>query len=119
MLITNTFFTNRLVWLTFTFSLFGLCYTIPTAVWLILTIFRKWRKGPELTWLYLLLFGATLFGLIDHLWNGEIFLIGENPLKDIALGIVITLAVLGVWGIMIFLHRQKEKVSLVKDSPSG
>ncbi|MEO0101753.1 MAG: hypothetical protein ABIK84_05065 [candidate division WOR-3 bacterium] len=106
MLITKIFF-SKLPSFTLTFSLFGICYTIPTGVWLILTFLRKWRKGREWTWLYLLLFGATLFGVIDHLWNGEVFLIGENPLKDIALGVVITLSVFAVWGIMVFVHRKK------------
>ncbi len=94
----------------FLFS-FGLCYIIPTAVLIFLSIINKKVKikEPEKGWLYLLLLGAVIFGVVDHLWNGEIFLISEEPLKDIALGIVITLSVFIVWRIIVYIYKTRRK----------
>lgn len=90
---------------------FGLCYIIPSITLIFLTIFRKSLKikEPERGWLFLLFLGATIFGVVDHLWNGEIFLIGENPLKDIALGIVITISVFIIWRVIVYIYKTKRK----------
>ncbi len=92
------------------FSL-GICYTIPTITLIILSIFNKKIKikEPEKGWLFLLLLGAVIFGVVDHLWNGEIFLIGENPLKDIALGVVITISVFIVWRVIVYIYKTRRK----------
>ncbi|MEO0088333.1 MAG: hypothetical protein ABIK77_06415 [candidate division WOR-3 bacterium] len=89
----------------------GICYTIPTITLIFLTIFRKGLKikEPEKGWLFLLLLGAVIFGVVDHLWNGEIFLIGENPLKDLALGVVITISVFIVWRVIVYIYYTRKK----------
>lgn len=94
----------------FLFS-FGLCYIIPTITLIFLTIFRKGLKikEPEKGWLFLLFLGAVIFGVVDHLWNGEIFLISENPLKDIILGVVITISVFIVWQIIVYIYKTRKK----------
>jgi predicted acyltransferase len=109
MLLTRLAF-NEHLFLVGSFFLFGLCWTIPTASAFIVGILKKvrWKKEPESTHLFLLLLGAGLFGVIDHIWNGEIFLIGENIFKDIALGIVITIATFVVWGLLVFFARKKK-----------
>lgn len=96
---------------TYLLPLFGLCYIVPIITLIFLTIIRKGLKikEPEKGWLFLLLLGASIFGFVDHLWNGEIFLIGENPIKDIALGVVITISVFGVWRLITYIYRTRKK----------
>lgn len=62
------------------------CYILPTAVAIFGFAARKrgW-KGKYAEWFTLLFSGGALFGVIDHLWNGELFLIGENWLMDLML----------------------------------
>jgi len=91
----------------------GICYVIPTVSALLVGVIRryKWKSEPESGWLNLLLLGAAIFGVVDHLWNGELFLIGPNLWKDIALGVVITLATFGFWGIIVVLYKTKRKTA--------
>lgn len=94
-----------------TFLAAGICYIIPSATAIIVSAIRKykWKREPESTWLTLLLLGAAIFGVIDHLWNGELFLIGPHLWKDIASGTVITAASFVAWVIMVAVHRAKKK----------
>ena len=52
-----------------------------------------------------MLYGGALFGVVDHLWHGELFLIGEAPFMDLLLGGTITAAIFGVWGITLGIVR--------------
>jgi hypothetical protein len=52
-----------------------------------------------------MLYGGALFGVIDHFWNGELFLISKNIVSDLLLGVVITASVLVAWGAMVVLSR--------------
>ncbi|MCS7249646.1 MAG: hypothetical protein N2323_00620 [candidate division WOR-3 bacterium] len=90
---------------------FGLCYIIPTITLIFLSIIHKKLKikEPEKGWLFLLFLGAVIFGLVDHLWNGEIFLIGENPIMDIVLGIIITFSVFIVWRIIVYIYKIRKR----------
>jgi hypothetical protein len=72
---------------------------ISSAVW------GSQRRGPAGWWLNLLLYGGALFGLVDHLWNGELFLLGEAPLMDLLLGATITAVIFGGWGITLGIAR--------------
>ena len=83
------------------------CYTIPLIATLIVTIRRRTlrRKDPEGFWLNLLLLGGSLFGVIDHLWNGELFLVGPNIVSDLMLGFAITGGIFVTWGIIAFRER--------------
>jgi hypothetical protein len=45
--------------------------------------------------------GAAIFGVIDHLWNGELFLISTNWIMDLALGFTITGGIIGSWGLIV------------------
>lgn len=90
---------------------FSLCWAIPTASALIVFAVRKFQKrGTESLWLFLLLFGGAIFGVIDHIWNKELFLIGPEPWKDIGLGIVITVAIFVAWGIIVAVARDKREM---------
>lgn len=63
------------------------------------------EKNSIFFWLMLMFYGASLFGLIDHLWNGELFLISKDWLKDLSLGIVITETILIAWKIILILAK--------------
>ena len=60
------------------------CYAVPTLAAIAHIIMRKnissWKENPHHLWLGFLLAGGAIFGLVDHWWNGELFLIGENIL---------------------------------------
>ncbi len=82
------------------------CYTIPLVAAIISSVvWGSQRRGPAGWWLNLLLYGGALFGLVDHLWNGELFLLGEAPLMDLLLGATITAVIFGGWGITLGIVR--------------
>jgi hypothetical protein len=84
------------------------CYAIPIIAAIAHGIMRKktnWKDSVHHLWLSLLLTGGAIFGLVDHLWNGELFLIGENILMDLMLGIVITIVILVIWGLLLVLEK--------------
>lgn len=69
----------------------------------------SWRNEEKHRWLGMLLTGGAIFGVVDHLWNGELFLLGKKPLLDILLGITITLAILFAWITIMALDKLKAK----------
>jgi hypothetical protein len=82
------------------------CYTIPLAAALISSVvWGSRRKGPAGWWLSLLLYGGALFGVVDHLWHGELLLLGEAPLMDLLLGATITAVIVAGWGITLGIAR--------------
>ena len=82
------------------------CYTIPLIAAVISSVvWNKKQKGPSGWWLNLMLYGAALFGAVDHLWHGELFLIGEAPLMDLLLGVTITAVIFAGWGITLGIAR--------------
>ena len=82
------------------------CYTIPLAAALIASVVWGFkRRGPAGWWLNLLLYGAALFGMVDHLWHGELFLLGGAPLRDLLLGGTITAVIFAGWGITLGIAR--------------
>jgi len=72
------------------------CYIIPTIAAIIEFIRGKKSKNHKNS-LNLMFLGGALFGIVDHLWNGELFLISKNWLMDLALGFTITGAITGGW----------------------
>ena len=83
-----------------------MCYAVPTAAAIFTTFIWKKNRSLKFWWLLLLFYGGSLFGVIDHLWNGELFLISENWVKDFALGVVITIGITLVWGIILLLAKK-------------
>jgi hypothetical protein len=51
-------------------------------------------------------YGGSLFGIIDHLWNKELFLISENWLRDLLLGAVITIGIIVAWRVILALAKK-------------
>jgi hypothetical protein len=67
------------------------------------------QKSIHHLWLNLLLAGGAIFGVVDHLWNGELFLLGENLVMDLLLGVTITVSLFVVWALIITLDKSKSE----------
>ncbi len=82
------------------------CYAIPLVAAIISSVvWGSQRRGPAGWWLNLLLYGGASFGLVDYLWHGELFLIGETLRMDLLLGATITAVIFGGWGITLGIAR--------------
>jgi len=85
------------------------CYAVPAVAAIVHYGLRKtktsWKKSTSQLWLSLLLSGGAMFGIVDHLWNGELFLLGENLILDLLLGFTITLTIIIAWFIAITLNK--------------
>jgi len=75
---------------------------------------KGWRENIYQSWLNLLLAGGAIFGVVDHLCNGEIFLIGENVLLDLLLGVVITTAIVLIWDMLVIIDKKRCMASQIK-----
>jgi hypothetical protein len=69
----------------------------------------SWKESTHHLWLSFILAGGAIFGLVDHWWNGELFLIGENIIMDILLGFTITIAIIVIWAVIRTLDKLKVK----------
>lgn len=83
-----------------------MCYLGPTTAAIVTTFMWKSKKTLRLFWLMLLFYGGALFGIIDHLWNGELFLVSENWAKDVMLGILITAGTILAWVVILVLAKR-------------
>lgn len=82
------------------------CYAVPLAAALITSVIWGVKNaGPAGWWLNLFLYGSALFGVVDHLWHGELFLISEAWKMDLLLGVTITATLFGGWGITLGIAR--------------
>ena len=82
-----------------------MCYAAPLIGAVVTSVVWSKTKSVKIWWLSLMFYGGALFGVIDHWWNGELFLISENIVSDLSLGVVITTLILVSWGITVFLSR--------------
>ena len=82
-----------------------MCYAAPLVGAVVTSVAWKRTKSVKTWWLSLMFYGGALFGVIDHWWNGELFLISENIASDLLLGAVIAGAILAVWGIAVIYSR--------------
>jgi hypothetical protein len=83
-----------------------MCYIGPTTAAIVTTFIWQSKRTSSMFWLMLMFYGAALFGVIDHLWNGELLLVSQNWLKDALLGAVITAGVIAVWKTILYLDRR-------------
>lgn len=89
-----------------------MCYLGPTAAAIVTTFIWKKKQTLRLFWLILMFYGGSLFGVIDHLWNGELFLVSENWLKDVSLGIAITAGIILGWGVILALAKKNPSLNI-------
>ncbi|MEM3060579.1 MAG: hypothetical protein QXW70_03455 [Candidatus Anstonellales archaeon] len=77
------------------------CYVIPTLTAIAVYLQRRIQKrtDKEGKYLNLLLLGGSIFGIIDHIWNGELFY-SSNLISDLSLGVLITLSLYVCWFII-------------------
>lgn len=88
-----------------------MCYVIPTLAAITTAFACGKKKSLKLWWLMLIFYGGSLFGIIDHLWNKELFLISENWLKDLGLGAVITVVLILAWTAILALTKKSPSLS--------
>jgi hypothetical protein len=84
---------------------------VPLAGAVITTIAWAKTKNIKVWWLNLMFYGGALFGVIDHLWNRELFLISDNIISDLVLGITITLLILVGWSLAVVYSRLNPTLS--------
>jgi hypothetical protein len=81
-----------------------MCFTIPTAGAIVASLVSRRTGSAPLRWLCFMLWGGAVFGIIDHLWNGELFVVPTHVGSDLALGIAITLSIVALWGVAVFFR---------------
>jgi hypothetical protein len=86
-----------------------MCYAGPVAGAIVSSLVWSRTKSIKVWWLSLLYWGGALFGVIDHLWNGELFLISGDIVKDLLLGAVITVSIFIFWlgALLYYKHNPK------------
>lgn len=79
------------------------CWAVPLIATVISFTGRKvfHKEGAHSFWLNIMLLGGAIFGAIDHLWYGELFLLGTNWAMDLALGGMITGGITAGWGVIV------------------
>ncbi len=89
-----------------------MCYLGPASAALISTLIWRKNKSVKLFYLMLMFYGSAIFGLVDHLLNGELFLVTDSWPKDLLLGLIIVLITILFWrSIIYFLKRSALIVS--------
>ncbi|MFC1674964.1 hypothetical protein ACFL1K_03665 [Candidatus Omnitrophota bacterium] len=94
-----------------------MCFYVPTAGAIITTF--AWRRSRSVGsfWLMLMFLGGALFGVVDHWWNGELFLVSGDLGRDLMLGVVITATILVCWwGFMLAAKKNQTLASYVSAS---
>ena len=94
------------------------CYIIPAASAIIHYFMRK--KNPSMNtkhhlWLNQLLLGGAIFGVVDHLWNGELFLFS---ISDLALGALITVVIFASWNIIVWRSNVRSDFTIPQSKQS-
>jgi uncharacterized membrane protein (UPF0182 family) len=78
-----------------------MCYVISLVAAIFVSVIWSKTRSYQLWWLNLMLWGGAMFGVIDHLWNGEIFVVSSNPVRDLMLGVIITLLIVAFWLVLV------------------
>ena len=103
------------------------CYAVPLVATVILSACRRasasnWLRSAQGFWLNIMMLGGSVFGLVDHLFAGELFVLTSAWMTDIAIGGAITAGIAGCWGVLVFGRRFSSQVRLqvigATDSPA-
>ncbi|HII39415.1 TPA: hypothetical protein HA318_05440 [Candidatus Micrarchaeota archaeon] len=83
------------------------CFAVPLLAGVASSVVWRKKKTPALWQLNLLFYGAGVFGLVDHWWNNELYIPVDAAVlqADLLLGCLITVAVLGFWGVLVAIAR--------------
>ncbi|MBM3246440.1 MAG: hypothetical protein FJZ13_03815 [Candidatus Omnitrophica bacterium] len=84
-----------------------MCYGVPAVGAIVTSVLWNKTRNTRLGWLNLLFWGGALFGVIDHLWNKELFLISKNLASDLMLGAVITAVIFASWLFLVLADKKK------------
>lgn len=82
-----------------------MCYVVSIAAAAITSLTWRRNRSIQVWWLTLMFCGGAMFGIIDHLWNRELFLVSANTPKDLILGVLIVVTIMLLWGIILLLSR--------------
>ncbi|MCK5548563.1 MAG: hypothetical protein KAI64_06085 [Thermoplasmata archaeon] len=87
------------------------CYSIVLGAAIVMHGLRnKVRNSvPHTNVLSLLLWGGSIALVIDHLFNGELFLLGGNLAWDLLLGIAMTLGIFIIWALYVAVSRSASR----------
>ena len=92
-----------------------MCHVVPMAGALITSFILRKKKDQKIWWLNLMFYGGALFGLIDHVWNKELFLVSEHLVKDLGLGIVISIGIVASWLVILAVSKTNPILSQYAD----
>lgn len=92
------------------------CFVIPSLAALAHHVARQqvpsWREDRGQESLNRLLLGGAVFGLVDHAYNGELFMFGEDIVSDLLLGVLITVSIVAVWAVLSIMDRTPRRASI-------
>lgn len=88
-----------------------MCYTIPVAGAIVTSIIRHKKKDVKIWRLNLMFLGGAIFGVVDHLWNRELFLVSENLFADLLLGVVISAIIIVFWRLTLLFGRANQNIA--------
>jgi hypothetical protein len=92
----------------------NMCYAVPAVSAVVTSVVWGKTKSVKIWWLNLLLWGGAIFGVIDHLWNGELFLISKNMVSDLMLGVAITAVIFVGWSITVVTSKSNPTLANYK-----
>lgn len=83
------------------------CYLVPLGTAIGTWVMKRTgkQKTGNISLLNTMLWGGSVMLVVDHLWNGELFLIGGNIGWDLALGVAMTGVVVAIWAIISFATK--------------
>jgi uncharacterized membrane protein YoaK (UPF0700 family) len=88
------------------------CYAAPAVAAIVHYVLRKknvsWKMSRHHRWLNLLFAGGAIFGIVDHLWNGELL---AFSVRDMMLGLMITAVMLVCWGGIVVVDNLSAKAT--------
>jgi hypothetical protein len=87
------------------------CYAVPLAASVIIFGGRKaiHKENEKSFRLGLMMAGGSVFGVVDHAWNGELAMAGPDLASDLLLGVAITASIAIAWAASEFLSLAPHK----------
>ena len=83
-------------------------YVVSAIAAAVTSVQNRKKQDEGIKQLGLLFWGGAVYGVVDHLWNGELFLVSAHPIKDMLLGFTITGCLFLSW--LVVRHLESRKV---------